>query len=418
MTSDPSWNTHVLTILAGYSHQGKLTEVTKRWIQSVRSFSTYLVVVFDQENVDQLEELFVDDIAVVVCCEHHQAYDFGSYKKGLNIADEHNWLEQISHVLFCNDSVIGPFKDLSHVLEEMVASPAPGCGLTDSTLYFPHLQSYFLLMQRDVLQLNEVRNFFDAVVPQPSRHDVIQAYELGFSQLISSLGLEWHSLFPIALMFDPRNGEQMTNSTAYPVSSLLSGFPVIKKRVFQEASANADGIWRTCSYLSKGYPEIWDEIQRESPYRRLWQESIPVTVLLSHLDFSILDERLQWIKEHPHPSLQAIVAVGQDQISLRADLARRFKQPLLSGMLKILICDLTAPHEQIILQLLAVLETDWIIASTSAFWRHPATLQLQLRSLISNPNQSSVIGPPSLRRRQDCFAPDALACLMREINDK
>ena len=180
MTSDNSKNFQILTILAGYARQGNLTAVTKRWIQSVRTFSKYLILVFDQENVNEIEDLFVDDAAVVVCCERHKAYDFGSYKRGLDIAEKHDWLEQASHVLLCNDSVLGPFKDLRLVFEEMVSSPAAVWGLSDSSLYLPHLQSYFLLMQRAVLHLDEVRNFFDSVVPQPSRHDVIQAYEIGF----------------------------------------------------------------------------------------------------------------------------------------------------------------------------------------------------------------------------------------------
>ena len=139
----------------------------------------------------------------------------------------------------------------------------------------------------------------------------------------------------------------MTNSTAYPVCSLLSGSPILKKRSLREASANADGIWQTCSFLSKSYPELWDELLRESHHRRLWQDSIPVAVLLSHSDLPILGERLQWIKEHPHPTLQAIVAIGQNQISLRADLFRRFKDSLENGILTILICDLTDPKSKL-----------------------------------------------------------------------
>ena len=74
LTSDNSKNFQILTILAGYARQGNLTAVTKRWIQSVRTFSKYLILVFDQENVNEIEDLFVDDAAVVVCCERHKAY--------------------------------------------------------------------------------------------------------------------------------------------------------------------------------------------------------------------------------------------------------------------------------------------------------------------------------------------------------
>ena len=125
-------------------------------------------------------------------------------------------------------------------------------------------------------------------------------------------------------------------------------------------------------------------------------------MLLSHSDLPILGERLKWIKEHPHPTLQAIVAIGQNQISLRADLCRRFKYLLENGILTILICDLTGSQEQIILQLLSALKLTGLFHRQLRFGKTCCPSA----SVETHPsNQSaSVIGSPSLRRRQDCFA--------------
>ena len=205
----------------------------------MRSVSDALVLVVDQDDLSAPAE-FADDECVCFLARRHGGYDFGSYRLGLAEAEFRGWLTSASHVLLCNDSVIGPLFELEPVVRKMINSAAPVWGLTESYLYSPHLQSYFLLIQSEVIFNPAVREFFGSVVPQSSRHDVIQAYELGFSRLIKSLGFSWKALLPAAEMSDPRNGEMMGNSTAYPICSLLEKMPVIKTRAFKEDEANQD----------------------------------------------------------------------------------------------------------------------------------------------------------------------------------
>ena len=410
-------NHGLLTVMAGYAKGGLLSPVTRRWIRALRQLSSKLVLVFDQDQLVGLEEITDQDADVVSLCERHGAYDFGSYQRGLRLARDLEWLDGASHVLLCNDSVVGPFGDLGAILEAMQQQPEPVWGLTDCLLYTPHLQSYFLLMDQAVVQHPQLEAFFEAVIPQASRHDVIQAYELGFSSLLGDLGIPWRAWLPIRGMEDPRNGAPVGNSTAYPICSLEAGAPVVKLRALKDSAANEDGLGLTCSLLAEQHPQIWSELWASTAHRRLWQEAISVAILLRESDLGCLDQRLAWIKAHPHPNLKALVAVSFEQIALRARLTRVFKQELENGLLGVLICERGQGPQQQLLQLLAQAESDWVVVSSDAFWSDLAGLQLQLRRLAANPQLRLLSGSPVLRRRADCFTREVLTALLTEWSD-
>ena len=388
----------LVTVMAGYAHGGEWSPVTLSWIRAVRSISNALVLVFDQDDLSAPAE-FVDDECIGFLARRHRAYDFGSYRLGLVEAESRGWLASASHVLLCNDSVIGPFFNLESVVRKMIDSAAPVWGLTESYLYSPHLQSYFLLIQSDVILDPAVREFFDSVVPQLSRHDVIQAYELGFSRLIKSLGFSWKALLPAAEMFDPRNGEMMGNSTAYPICTLLEKMPVIKTRALKEDEANQDDLARTCSVLARDFPEVWAQLWQASPHRRLWQESISVAILLRGCEYDVLADRVGWVKQHPHPKLKCIIAVHASETKKRAQLVRQFKKDIEVGLLSILVCECAVDSGQALLQLVTASAADWITFSSKDLWHDFASLQLQLRRLAEHPSRQTVMGKPSLWRR-------------------
>ena len=406
----------LVSVVAGYVQGGTWSSVTLRWIRAVRSVSRYLILVFDQDDLAVPEE-FVDDGGVAFIARRHRAYDFGSYRIGLEELETRGWLSDASHVLLCNDSVIGPLFDLAELLDQMIKDRSSVWGMTESYLYLPHLQSYFLLMEVEVASRQAVRQFFENVVPQSSRHDVIQAYELGFSRLIKGLDLTWKAWLPAAEMWDPRNGELMANATAYPCCTLQEQLPVIKTRALKEDDANLDGLGRTCLALAEQHPQIWSELWASTAHRRLWQEAIPVAILLREADLGFLDERLAWIKAHPHPNLRAVLAVSFEQIGLRARLTRAFKQELEDGVLGVLICENGQGPQQQLLQLLAAAGSDWVVVSSDTFWSDLAGLQLQLRRLAANPQQRWVSGSPVLRRRADCFTEEVLTAVLAEWSD-
>ena len=218
----------LVVVMAGYAKGKHLGKIALRWIEALRAISTKLILVYDQDQLHFTPEWFESSDDVEVLIERHGAYDFGSYGRGLRLAEERGWLLDATHVLLCNDSMIGPFWDLDDFIRPMLLSGDPLWCIADSYLYRPHLQSYFILMGRELFTDPSIRRFFENVIPQPSRHHVIQAYELGFSKLVCQLGFSWKAFLPTDQMLDPRNGEPMGNVTAYPVCMLQKGVPLIK----------------------------------------------------------------------------------------------------------------------------------------------------------------------------------------------
>ena len=398
--------------MAGYVEGSCWTPLLLRWIRALRSVSQYLVLVFDQDDLSAPPEFEADD-GVVFLARRHRAYDFGSYRLGVQILNEQGWLNQATHVLLCNDSVIGPFFDVGDVLLKMMLDRTPVWGLTESYLYAPHLQSYFLLLDSGVLLNPSVRNFFEGVVPQKSRHDVIQSYELGFSALIKRLGLSYKAWSPAERMLDPRNGELMANPTAFPLCMLSDHFPVIKARALKETAANDDGLAKTCDALASQYPEIWSEVWEAFPNRRLWQEDMAISIVLSESDVDVLDERFEWIKSHPHPKLKCIIPVHSFDFRLRAKLVKDFKDEIVAGMFRICVCSCDVVSDAALMQVFSATNADWIVASSSSLWTNVSSLLIQIRKALKKSVVSYVDGSPKLFRREALFDRGCL-CTFRD----
>ena len=192
----------------------------------------------------------------------------------------------------------------------------------------------------------------------------------------------------------------------------------MKTRALKEAEANMDGFVQLALFWHRQHPQIWQELRHSSSYRRMWQESISVGILLRQSDLSVLDQRVAWIKAHPHPNLKALVAVPMNQVALRAQLHREFKSDLQDGTLSLLITGLGQSATQILLQLLALESaSDWVLISSASLWSDFSGLQVQLRRLASDPTMRIVHGNPVLRRRVDCFAAKDLQTVLEEWGD-
>ena len=408
----------LVVVMAGYAKDNQLRPLAQRWLRALRSISWKLVLVYDQDHLDGVPDSCQDSDDVELLVERHAAYDFGSYRRGLQRAEQRGWLDRATHVLLCNDSMIGPFWDLATFVDPMLISGDQLWCIADSYLYRPHLQSYFILMGRELFTHPRIRRFFDNVVPQPSRHDVIQAYELGLSKLVCQLGFSWRAFLSTDQMLDPRNGEPMGNITAYPLCMLQKGVPLVKVKALTDPKANYDGIGQTCSYISRHYPELWRELWDAYALQSLWQSNIPVGILLDQEDLPCLADRLAWIQSHPHTTLKAIIAVDQDAIDLRANLMHQFKDELENGVLSILLVDDVSDIRSGLIKMLAGVGTDWIVFSQHMCWQQPGALQLQIRRIAEQTNRKVLDGRPKVWSQRYCLTEDGLAQVFAEGVEK
>ena len=399
----------LVVVMGGYAKGNILTPLAERWIDALRLISAKLILVYDQDKIEPWPHCCHDRDNVAIHVELHGAYDFGSYRRGLAIAEQHGWLENASHVLLCNDSMIGPFWDLNDFVGPMLESDDQLWGISDSALHTPHLQSFFLLMRRDVFSHPAIIEFFKNVVPQTSRHEVIHAYELGFSKLVCNLGFNWKAFLSWDQMHDPRNGQLMGNITAHPLCMLHKGVPLIKVKALTDPRVNFDGLSRTCAYLSIHYPELWNDLWNAYDFQSLWLSTIPVGIILLPNECSQLTERLAWIKSHPHSALKAMIVVEEHEIELRATMMKKFNDELRDNILSVMVVDNASDIRSCFIKMLAGIGTDWIVISNTELWTNPGALQCQIRRLAVHPNLNRLAGHPTVWSQRYCLSDQGLA---------
>lgn len=210
-------------VFVGFDGQSKLHDYVVYYLAS-------LVDYFDIHFVTTAEELHQDPSALAklqqYCCSvtvrKNEGYDFGSWKYG--ISNNYNELCQYQGVLLANDSLYGPLFELTDFIDFVQASPSDVIGLTDSQEFAYHLQSFFLFFKPNVVSSPVFRDFWESVIIQGDKWDIIKKYEIGLSQRLLRAGN-----FKLEAYCD-MSGYPNVNHTHSHWRELISdkGFPFLK----------------------------------------------------------------------------------------------------------------------------------------------------------------------------------------------
>jgi len=133
-------------------------------------------------------------------------YDFGSWQAGLRTLSPSDGFDAagFDEVVCLNDSVYGPLFDPQPMFTDRRVAGADLWGMVISRQPprhggdrpRPHLQSWFLAARRRLLESPCWGDFWNGVVPQPTKDDVISRYEVGLSERVTASG------FRIAALYD------------------------------------------------------------------------------------------------------------------------------------------------------------------------------------------------------------------------
>jgi rhamnosyltransferase len=176
-------------VFAHFDREGKVDQHVLFYLQKLSGIACQVVFVtvsvLDQESLNALSAIGVNTVQ-----RDNVGYDFYSYKTGLEQLN----LENFDEIVLCNDSVYGPFNDLSEVCNKMKARGADFWGITESHEYARHLQSYFLCFGRRVILSEEFREFWDKLEVLNNKSEIIRRYEVGLSQALLSRGFRADAL--------------------------------------------------------------------------------------------------------------------------------------------------------------------------------------------------------------------------------
>lgn len=175
-------------IFAHYDRDGLVDDYVLYYLSSLRKVCGFIVFVSTAE-LSQAELGKVQNLAEVVIKRENVGHDFFSYKAGLDELRKHA-PESYSEVILCNDSVYGPLYPMEEMFAAMERTGADFWGVTEAQELAHHLQSYFLVFRRSVLQSAPFLDFWAAMAPLSDRAEIVRRYEVGLSQLLEARGFK------------------------------------------------------------------------------------------------------------------------------------------------------------------------------------------------------------------------------------
>lgn len=217
-------------VIAQWSTEVSLSHSCNSLIRSLLSAGFEVVLV----SASPSEDLYIEpELAsrIALIRKPNIGYDFGSWLAALLLMPE---ISNKSEIILTNDSLIGPFIDLSNPIEKMRVSAFDITSLTDCNKYAYHLQSYFLHFKNRSFASESIQNFFRNLEVLEFKAEFVLNYEIEFTRTAQASGLLTGALFPWNAIC-----KSWENPTIDKATTMLDGqFPFIKREYLRMANTS------------------------------------------------------------------------------------------------------------------------------------------------------------------------------------
>lgn len=274
-------------VFASHSSDGRVSERVLFYLRGLAEVADNVVFVASNPlmpgEADRLEGL-----ATEILADSHAEYDFGSYRRGLRIARDRNLLapEAVDEFVLCNDSCYGPVFPFAEMFGAMRERNCDFWGMTENEeLGARHLQSFFLVFRRRVLDGDALDRFLDGVVALPGRGGVVLRYETALTETLRGAGFRPGSFVPPGAT--AREEGRSPNPMLRPLTLLRDRrVPLVKVKALD--GETEEPLEETLAFLRKASPELSAlavshprDGEAESARRREWlialREGLPAS---------------------------------------------------------------------------------------------------------------------------------------------
>jgi len=218
-----NYKTSRVAIFAHYDAAGEVGERTLRHIEALSAIASEVVLV-SNSPIDPAGIAALQGRGARVIVRENQGYDFAMWKCAIDGLDLSRWDE----LVLANSSVLAPLAPLTAAFERMADAETDFWGMTESTEFAWHIQSYFLVLRKAVLRSRLFQEFWAAFVPR-DKWETILGYEIGLSQKLLAAGFKGRSLAG-----DLGAGNPVTRR---PLEVLNAGVPFVKVDVVRRNPA-------------------------------------------------------------------------------------------------------------------------------------------------------------------------------------
>jgi rhamnosyltransferase len=234
-----------LVVFAHYDAQGEIKRFIVHYLRALREVCDRIVFVSNSElPASELQK--IEACADEILLRENVGFDFGMWQHAMERVDLAAWDE----IVLTNSSVFGPLFPLRPIFDRMAARPVDVWAMTENVEIAWHLQSYFLVFRRPVLEAPIFRQFWTSVLPFDDKHQVIRSYEVGLSRLLLDCGFRLAAFAPTESLTIPGSspifrlfGEslwarmrsrRLNPSCAYPLPLICAGMPFVKAELLRD----------------------------------------------------------------------------------------------------------------------------------------------------------------------------------------
>ncbi len=221
-----------VAVFAHYDRNNIIQDYVLYYLKELKKICSIVIFVsdciFPESEIKKL-----DGISDFNITEKHGEYDFGSYKRGYQLAEEKNILQKTDELIFANDSCYGPLYPLEDIFEKMEQKTVDFWGMTENEFGFdhteetpeikPHIQSYFMVFKKNVFLSECFESFISSIKKEKDKDDVIRKYEVGLTPYLVENGYSCKSFV----------GETWQRNIILeePVKLIKNGFPFLKTSI-------------------------------------------------------------------------------------------------------------------------------------------------------------------------------------------
>lgn len=188
-----------VAVFAAFFPAGRIPETTLCYLRGLREVADD---VFFYANCpvfpDELAKL--DGLVRVASFRVHGGHDFLSYRLGFEKARELGRLDasRTDELILANDSCYAPVFPLAESFAKMALRPCDFWGMTANAGAYrsEHVQSFFFVFRRRVLDGAALGRFLGGIEVLGSRWEVVRRYEIGFTAALEAAGYRWDTLVP------------------------------------------------------------------------------------------------------------------------------------------------------------------------------------------------------------------------------
>ncbi len=180
-----------LVILAQFDPDGGLPEHVRIHLDRLGDVATKRVLV-SNSPMNKAAHVAADKVAEKVIVRPNIGWDFAAWRDAIAEEDMDEW----DRVILTNSSIVGPLFPLRPIIEKQEAKGDSVWGMVLSHQHTKHLQSYFLAFDKTVIQSDVWNEWWSSVEDLSDKDEVIQRYELGFTQWLETAGFSISALAP------------------------------------------------------------------------------------------------------------------------------------------------------------------------------------------------------------------------------